>query len=261
METTEEIVTWREGETTTDRQQRRASRRQRRAERRRSQILRAAIRVFEAKGYERATTKEIAEEADVSEGVLYYYFESKRDLLLQLVQAYNETVIAEMEELKTAGDIRSFVRNVLLKRFSDIDEQRQFFNAVMYEIQIDPCLWHEHHETVQFDLITHIEKYLNVAVEEGLFRPLHTGIVARAIIAMVKGLVTFRLADSSVLADVSTEDFVDEIVSLLLDGLRLRGEGQPVHSGDSTKGGLTKEREPSTIIEAADRPVGKPRDV
>jgi AcrR family transcriptional regulator len=242
METIEEIVTQRkdESETTTDRQQRRASRRQRRAERRRAQILRAAIRVFEAKGYERATTKEIADEADVSEGVLYYYFESKRDLLLHLVRAYDETVIAEMEELKTAGDIRSFLRNILLKRFSDIDEQRQLFNAVIYEIQMDPSLWHEHHKTVQSDLITRLEKYLSEAVEAGLFRPLHTGIVTRALIAMMGGLVAFRLADSPDLADISTEDFVDEIVSLLLDGLRLREAGQPVHSGDSTKVGLTK---------------------
>lgn len=59
----------------------RQGRRQRRVARRRQEILAAAARVFARKGYAGATTKEIAEEADVAEGTLYNYFGGKRDIL------------------------------------------------------------------------------------------------------------------------------------------------------------------------------------
>ncbi|MFC1951220.1 helix-turn-helix domain-containing protein, partial [Chloroflexota bacterium] len=51
------------------------------ARKRQRQILSAARRVFSQKGFAEATTAEIAREAGVSEGTIYNYFESKRDLL------------------------------------------------------------------------------------------------------------------------------------------------------------------------------------
>ena len=57
------------------------NRRERRIAARQEQILEAAAIVFSTKGYERATTREIAEAADVSEGTLYNYFDNKIELL------------------------------------------------------------------------------------------------------------------------------------------------------------------------------------
>lgn len=218
-----------------DRLLRRTDRLQRRAERRRLQILQAAMRVFDSKGYERATTKEIAAEADVSEGVLYYYFESKRDLLIQLARAYNESIISEIEGL-LEGDTYEFVRNILLGAFSDFESRQQFFRAVMQEVERDHELWHEYHDTVLARIIHYLEERLQRAVEEGVFRPMHTGIVARGMIALIKGLTAFKLGDDPDLADIPTEQFVEEITSMLLDGLRRHdGTGE-----NSTPVGLTK---------------------
>ena len=50
--------------------------RRRRPAERPAQILDAAERVFNRRGYDRATTREIAAEAGVSEGTLYNYFPS-----------------------------------------------------------------------------------------------------------------------------------------------------------------------------------------
>jgi AcrR family transcriptional regulator len=48
----------------------------------RERIVEAAEQVLRSKGYARATTKEIARAAGVSEGTLYNHFESKEDLWL-----------------------------------------------------------------------------------------------------------------------------------------------------------------------------------
>jgi TetR/AcrR family transcriptional regulator len=52
-----------------------------RARDRRLEILRAAAEVFRRKGYAAAGMREIAEALSLAPGALYYYFESKEDLL------------------------------------------------------------------------------------------------------------------------------------------------------------------------------------
>lgn len=57
------------------------NRRQRKYRQRREAIVEAARKVFERKGYERASIGEIAGEADFAKGSIYYYFDSKAALL------------------------------------------------------------------------------------------------------------------------------------------------------------------------------------
>jgi len=52
-----------------------------RAEGRRAEILRRAASLFRRKGFHRAGMREIAAELGIAPGALYYYFESKEDLL------------------------------------------------------------------------------------------------------------------------------------------------------------------------------------
>lgn len=53
---------------------------------RRFQIIRAATSVLARQGYSDTSLKEIAREAGVAPGLLHYYFDSKEELLLEVVQ-------------------------------------------------------------------------------------------------------------------------------------------------------------------------------
>jgi TetR/AcrR family transcriptional repressor of bet genes len=58
---------------------------------RRIQIIRAVIASVAEQGFETLTIDAVAKKADVSKGVVNYYFTSKRDLLLQSFQAFLES--------------------------------------------------------------------------------------------------------------------------------------------------------------------------
>ncbi len=56
------------------------------AARARSRLLRAAADVFDRKGYEAASVREIVEQAGATKPVLYYYFGSKEGLLVAILE-------------------------------------------------------------------------------------------------------------------------------------------------------------------------------
>jgi AcrR family transcriptional regulator len=74
-----------------------AGRLQRRSEARRAEILRAAARVFRRMGLGAAGMREIAEEADLSIGNLYYYFSGKDEILLYCQERTLEHMLAAVE--------------------------------------------------------------------------------------------------------------------------------------------------------------------
>jgi len=61
------------------------------------EILRAASRVFRRRGLGAAGMREIAEEADVSPGILYYYFSGKDEILLFCQERTLEHMLAAVE--------------------------------------------------------------------------------------------------------------------------------------------------------------------
>ena len=69
---------------------------------RRAAIVEAALQVFGARSYGRATTAEIARAAGVSEPILYRHFASKRDLYVACLEAMGSRLRETVEEIITA---------------------------------------------------------------------------------------------------------------------------------------------------------------
>jgi AcrR family transcriptional regulator len=57
-------------------------------EERKQEILAAAGEVFSAKGYRVAAVSDILELAGIARGTFYHYFDSKKDVFLELVESY-----------------------------------------------------------------------------------------------------------------------------------------------------------------------------
>ncbi len=66
---------------------------------RRTQILEAALKVFARKGFSGARTDDIAQEAGVSKGLLYWYFESKDAIIRALLGWLFEPDLKTLERL------------------------------------------------------------------------------------------------------------------------------------------------------------------
>ena len=98
-------------------------------------ILEAALEVFAQHGFRGATIDQIAEAAGMSKPNLLYYFRSKEDIHVTLMQRLLETWLAPLRELDDIGDpiteLRSYIRRKLEMARDYPRESRLFANEIL----------------------------------------------------------------------------------------------------------------------------------
>lgn len=84
-----------------------------------NKIIEAGYELFSETGYYGTNTQEIAKRAGVSTGIVYGYFEDKRDILICVLKIYIERVSAPlmvaMKDLKSKDDLEKIVPEILDK--------------------------------------------------------------------------------------------------------------------------------------------------
>jgi TetR/AcrR family fatty acid metabolism transcriptional regulator len=100
----------------------------------RSQLIAAARRVFAQKGYFNTKVSDIAREAEMSQGNLYWYFEGKEGLLKAVLaegfEAIESTTAQVAEQPSSAGE----KIDQLVARFVELYRQRGNFTTILLSL-------------------------------------------------------------------------------------------------------------------------------
>jgi len=111
-------------------------------ERLHQQIIDAAVRLFNAKGYMATTTAEIAKEADIYEATMYKHFKSKKELFLASFQAICSELITAYKEIyrKYPDDEIGYLKGVTLfyKSYVLNDTNKSMFLVHLLSYRDDP---------------------------------------------------------------------------------------------------------------------------
>jgi AcrR family transcriptional regulator len=109
-----------------------------RAEQTRAVIVEAALRLFREGGYEAATMRAIAREADVSTGNAYYYFASKEELIQEFyLRSHAEHAAACRHLLETETELAGRLRGTL-RALIDVLNPYHSFAAAFYKHAAEP---------------------------------------------------------------------------------------------------------------------------
>ena len=92
--------------------------RQRRSQEKRERLKDAALRLFNARGYERTSIEEIAERANLATGTFYQHYRSKRQLLLALMDDFLAGVARLNLQPTPTADVREMLRGLLARGLS-----------------------------------------------------------------------------------------------------------------------------------------------
>lgn len=158
---------------------------------RRSQILAAAKRCFIRNGYADTRVDDIAAEAELSKGGIYFHFKSKRAILDAL---QSEQQAETMRLVDTAGrveggaieQLRSLATQ-LLNHFSMADDRRKFL-IVLAEMGIrDPQL-HNMVLTGHSRYVESLTKQVQAGIDEGAFREVDAAQAALLLKLIIDGI-------------------------------------------------------------------------
>ena len=186
---------------------------------RRAQLLRAARKVFRAKGYDGASVSEIVREAGVAQGTFYLYFPSKRDAAVSLRDGLMETMaqaVATALESRTSFEDR--LESLIAAGFKVARKNADLFRlAFIGADEPHPEMHSESKEHTSF--LTAITDLFRDAVDAGEMEAMDPEIAARLAI----GLLQHAMIEAFVFGEGEESVRLEQGVSaLLLNALRRR---------------------------------------
>jgi AcrR family transcriptional regulator len=200
------------------------SRKQKIIEKRRGQILKAAMEIFSRKGYAAATIPEIARVAGVATGTIYIYYPSKRDLFIAVIKNFIITApLLDLIDKMPKGDISEVLKNILQDRLDLLkNEVLARMPSLMGDVLHDPEIKKLWLKEFLHPFLGRIEMGYRMMAASGRFRQIEPAVAVRAVGGMVIGFLMLRVmeGDASPLNKVEQEKIAEEIVNLILHGLR-----------------------------------------
>lgn len=98
-------------------------------------IFEAAIKVFSKSGYDSATMDEVAKEAGVAKGTLYYHFNSKEALFYFVVQRGIDLIKSDIEDMvKDIKDPVEKIKTMLRVQLEYVYENKDLFRVIISHV-------------------------------------------------------------------------------------------------------------------------------
>lgn len=199
-----------------------------------SQMYETAVKLFAQRGFAGTSLQDIADEMGITRPALYYYVESKDDILAKLVTEITETNTAEILGLATDSNLEPVVR---LSRIAYVMAYNRALHPTRFlllersEGELSERLAKVHQENKRAMLRSVIE-LIKQGIDSGQFRPVNPRSAALGVIGMCNWVAWwFHEDDASIAKQIATEIADMAVASLLQSSARnsgLTGPGSAV---------------------------------
>jgi TetR/AcrR family transcriptional regulator len=213
---------------------------------RRQQLIETALDVFSRKGFDGATTKEIAVAAGVTEAIVFRHFPNKQALYTAVVQAKRDQaeIQAWLAAVKSfigqnddAGLFREIARAMLACYRDDPRHERVMLFAALQGHQQTLV----EHRRFSLPIMKLLTDYVVRRQREGALKPGPPS----AVIAAIAGMASHYAMMTALFGfDTGTkdDDMVDAFVNILMDGVRAQKPKAGLSKAGSSKAELSKVR-------------------
>lgn len=184
-----------------------------------TQILDAALRVFAREGFAKARMETIAEEAGLSKGTLYLYFDSKDALITALLERFFATELQDFQLLLAtdapAADRLLFLAQHLAAEVEAMSTQMsisfEFYAVAARQESVREFLRAYFHQYTDL-----IEALIQQGIDRGEFRQTPTREAALTLVALFEGLNLLHVVDPEA---IHFQLQAEAAVRLIINGL------------------------------------------
>ncbi|MFC2038708.1 TetR family transcriptional regulator [Chloroflexota bacterium] len=189
----------------------------------REKLLDVALSVFSKKGYSATTLEDIAKEAGVTRGAIYWHFGSKSELYSSLVKEYSSrgNLIAQ-QAIEEGGSIIEIIRRIFIRILSSIEDDsklRAMMELSLFKTELAPELTADRQAQIKTgrSLIEGISQAIQRGIESGELRSdLDPSGIARAFMAYQNGAIYLWLIDPD---SFSLKESAGLFVDIFMEGI------------------------------------------
>jgi TetR/AcrR family acrAB operon transcriptional repressor len=187
----------------------------------REQLLKKALTAFSKKGYAATTLEDIAREAEVTRGAIYWHFGGKAELYNTLVREYADRGNMIMQQaVSEGGTLLDILRRVFVRQLEVIEndlEMRELMELYLFKTGLVPELEEGRQQQIEAGagLIDMLAGIMSQGMEQGLLRPdVDPKEMACAYLAFQNGLINLWLtAPAQFSLKASAETFADILMT------------------------------------------------
>jgi len=193
---------------------------------RKKHILDTAKKLLLEKGLKSTSINQIAKQAELSVGAIYFYFKDKEDLFAALqVEGLNllsRTIAEAIDDQCTPEDkIRKITQSYL--RFSQ--EYKSYFDIINYFLASPETIFSlERKRQIDErgnDSISILRAAIGEGIEKGLFKEVDPGRQAIILWSACHGMIQLKKLEKTILPKDSHQSLYCDVVERFLEGLRI----------------------------------------
>ncbi len=202
---------------------------------RKEQILQTAMRLFSKNGFIGTTTKRIAEEAGISEAMVFRHFSNKGELYADILDHKAGSLGLKnpfqkiSEELKNKDDFGVFY-GIALNALNHHDADNDFIRLLLYSGLENHDLSRMFFESFVAGMYEFLSGYIRSRQEDGVFRDVEPKVVVRAFVGMMihHSLSNILWDKERKILNISNEDAAKAFATILLKGVKREEAGKKV---------------------------------
>lgn len=164
---------------------------------RRAQLIKAAYRVLSKKGYHEFTIRDIAKEAELSTGLVHYYFKDKQDLLVSVLKDINENLRNFLNKSFENVDSPIEKLNIFMRHAFELARDEDYFSVIFdfWTLSNNNERMHKANMKLLKSYRIECSKIIEEGIEKGVFKTTQVEYVTAIIISVIQGMIIQYVID------------------------------------------------------------------
>lgn len=194
-------------------------------------ILDAAIKIFAEKGYDKSTTKEIAEIAGIAEGTIFRYYKTKNNILegvltLLISTISKNVVFKSIEKLLKDNEGKTpeeLIKLIIKDRIELVEQVFPLMKIVVMQAFTSEAIKKAFYDNVMVKAFELFESVFEEMKQKNMIRKdLSNENIFRSIVGNIIVLILPRvmLADIEEPKDLDTE--IDSVIEIIMNGIKVK---------------------------------------
>ncbi|HYE84178.1 MAG TPA: TetR/AcrR family transcriptional regulator [Clostridia bacterium] len=194
-------------------------------------ILDTATRHFARKGYHGTKTADIARDAGVSEGAVFKYYGTKKEILRAVLDRITKVLVPgimigsekEFQNLMRLTDPRQEIKEFVKARIERVNENIDAFRILINELPYHEDLLDDYTGQLIPGVIKMIEGFFIMGIAKGVFREVDPHIAGRSLMGMMNMIV---LENNILKKPIELDRELDMVLDIFMNGICTEKEGK-----------------------------------